>query len=143
MVDRALVHRKLADLETYLDQMREFSGLSLDQYQGDWKMQRIVERTLQIMIETCVDIAGHLIADSNWRSPTSYSESFVILKENVVIDSPLSVSLERMAKFRNVVVHRYDQIDSEIVLVILRDHMIDFERYRDAVLSYLAAPRTL
>jgi uncharacterized protein YutE (UPF0331/DUF86 family) len=40
---------------------------------GDWKTRRIVERTLQIMIELCIDIAGHIISDRRLRVPVSYA----------------------------------------------------------------------
>ncbi len=46
MVDKALILRKLTELETYLKQVKEYSGISVEQYQADWKIQRIVERTL-------------------------------------------------------------------------------------------------
>ena len=45
--------------------------------------------------------------------------------------------MEKMAKFRNVVVHQYEQVDAEIVVLILKKHLVDFEKYRDAVLAYL------
>ena len=51
MVDRALMGRKIAQMETYLGQVKEFSPTSLAAYKNDWKTQRIVERTLQILIE--------------------------------------------------------------------------------------------
>ena len=43
MVDKALIRRKIAELETYLGQVREYSGIAVEAYQGDWKTQRIVE----------------------------------------------------------------------------------------------------
>ncbi|MEW6669090.1 MAG: hypothetical protein AB1512_28095 [Thermodesulfobacteriota bacterium] len=46
MVDEKLLLRKLSELQGYLSQVREFSTLSLKAYEGDWKAQRIVERTL-------------------------------------------------------------------------------------------------
>ena len=63
MVDKPLVLRKLTELDEYLKQMREFSSVTLKEYSRDWKVQRIVERTLQMMIETCADIANHIISD--------------------------------------------------------------------------------
>ena len=45
MVDKALILRKLAELEIYESQLAEFSGITLDNYKADWKTQRIVERT--------------------------------------------------------------------------------------------------
>ena len=54
MVDSILVMRKLAEMEQYLQQIREFTAMTLDEYSSDWKAQRIVERTLHLMIERCV-----------------------------------------------------------------------------------------
>jgi uncharacterized protein YutE (UPF0331/DUF86 family) len=45
--------------------------------------------------------------------------------------------MEKMAKFRNVVVHQYEEVDSEIVIVILKKHLGDFDRFIDAILAYL------
>ncbi len=43
--------------------------------------------------------------------------------------------MERMAKFRNPLVHHYGEIDASIVVSILHNRLIDFLRYRDAILS--------
>ena len=135
MVDVAVVQRKLSQLDTYLQQVREFAAITLEEYQGDWKIQRIVERTLQMMIETCVDIANHIVSDRGMRSPTSYADTFQVLKENSIVDDSLYDALVKMAKFRNIVVHQYEGVDAGIVLTILKSHLSDLERFRDVVLA--------
>lgn len=137
MVDRALVLRKISELEIYQKQMKEFSDIALEAYKANWKTQRIVEMTLQMMIETCVDIANHIVSDRGMRSPTSYADTFKVLFENNVIDSGLLIIMGKMAKFRNVVVHQYEEVDSEIVIIILKKHLGDFDTFKDAVLTYL------
>jgi len=42
-----------------------------------------------------------------------------------------------MAKFRNIVVHHYDNVDAEIVVVILKKDLKDFMSYKDAIISFL------
>ncbi len=135
MVDVAVVQRKLSQLDTYLQQVREFAAITLEEYQGDWKIQRIVERTLQMMIETCVDIANHIVSDRGMRPPTSYADTFQVLKENSIADDSLYDSLIKMAEFRTIVVHQYEGVDAGIVLTILKSHLSDFERFRDVVLA--------
>jgi uncharacterized protein YutE (UPF0331/DUF86 family) len=137
LVDSALVLRKISELEIYQKQMKEFSDIALEAYKANWKTQRIVERTLQMMIETCVDIANHIVSDRGMRSPTSYADTFKVLFENNVIDSELLIIMGKMAKFRNVVVHQYEEVDSEIVIIILKKHLGDLDRFKDAVLTYL------
>ena len=137
MVDRTLILRKLSNLEAYLVQIEEYQDISLDAYVNDWKTQRIIERTLQMMIETCSDIAGHIIADEKYRVPTGYADTFQVLSENRLIDEALAESLSKMAKFRNVVVHDYDQVDGEIVIGILRRRLSDFGLFKVAVVAFL------
>ncbi len=133
MVDKTLILRKLAELEEYLGQIREYSAVSAEEYIGDWKTRRIVERTLQIMIELCIDIAGHIISDRRLRVPVSYADTFKSLAEAGLITPQISDVLEKMAKFRNIVVHQYKNVDTEIVIMILRKHLDDFLVFRDAV----------
>jgi uncharacterized protein YutE (UPF0331/DUF86 family) len=137
LVDASVVLRKLSELEMYRNQMKEFSGIALEEYKANWKTQRIVERTLQMMIETCADIANHIVSDSGMRTPTSYADTFKVMMENSVLDNELFAVMEKMAKFRNVVVHQYEGVDAEIVIAILKKHLADFDRFRDAIVYYL------
>ncbi len=133
MVDKILVGRKLADLETYLVQLKEFTGISEADYRKNWKTQRIVERTLQIVIETSIDIANHLISDRGMRMPTGYADTFQILTENRILSEKLSFNLQKMAKFRNIIVHQYEDINPRIVTAILRNNLKDLEQFRKAI----------
>jgi uncharacterized protein YutE (UPF0331/DUF86 family) len=137
MVDKTLILRKLAELDQYLRQVKEYARISVDDYQSSWKTQRIIERTLQMMIETCVDIAGHIISDKAFRTPVSYSDTFKVLNENGVLPKDLFAKMDRMAKFRNVVVHHYDAIDAEIVVGILKRDLDDFSGFQVAVVALL------
>ena len=137
MVDKTLVLRKLADLEQYLAQIGEYADITVTQYSADWKTQRVVERTLQMMIETCVDIAGHIISDKNFRIPTSYADTFKVLHEENILNKNLCAAMERTAKFRNIIVHQYDKVDAEIVVKILQKHLENFSSYKDAIVNAL------
>ena len=137
MVDKALLLRKISELETYQKQIREFYDITLQNYKEDWKTQRVVERTIQMMVETCADIANHIISDAGMRVPTGYSDTFKVLFENNFIDKELFLIMEKMAKFRNIIVHQYEEVDAEIVITILKKHPADFEKFKEAVLAYL------
>jgi uncharacterized protein YutE (UPF0331/DUF86 family) len=139
LVDKLLIGRKLAQIDTYLKQIGDFSRISLNQYKMNWKTQRIVERTLHILIEACVDIANHIISDQEMRLPTGYADTFKVLMENKVIGKNLCETLEKMARFRNVVVHQYETIDHTIVVSILHRNLRDFQKYKKAIIKYLSS----
>jgi uncharacterized protein YutE (UPF0331/DUF86 family) len=141
MVDVALVLRKLASLADYRQQLGEYAAITVDEYRSDWKVQRIVERTLQMMIELCTDIAGHVIADDKLRTPETYADTFRVLGENTILSADLVAVMEKMAKFRNIVVHQYEAVDAEIVVLVLRKHLDDFTLFSDAVVKHLGVKR--
>ncbi|MDA8098332.1 MAG: DUF86 domain-containing protein [Nitrospiraceae bacterium] len=137
MVDKTVLQRKISDLDTYFGQIGQYADITLESYSADWKTQRIVERTLQMMIETCADIANHVISDGRMRPPTSYADTFKILQENKIVDAELSATMMKMAKFRNVVVHQYEGVDAGIVIAILKKHLSDFNAFRNTIIAYL------
>ena len=137
MVDKHLILRKFATLEEYLSQMNEYANISLKDYADDWKIQRIVERTLQMMIETCLDISSHIISDEKLRVPETYADMFRILVQNSILEEPHLEAFEKMAKFRNIVVHDYEKINPEIVVAILRNNLQDFKEFQASIIMYL------
>lgn len=139
MVDKGLILRKLAEMQEYLNQVKQFGSISPAEYEADWKVQRIVERTLQMMIETCADIATHIISDLGCRTPNSYADAFRVLWENGVLSEGLLRKMEMTAGFRNVVVHRYDAVDAEIVVGILKRELGVFDEYQAVIVSFLRA----
>jgi uncharacterized protein YutE (UPF0331/DUF86 family) len=48
-----------------------------------------------------------------------------------------------MAKFRNIVVHHYDNVDAEIIVGILKRDLKDFMSYKDAIISFLKSENEL
>ena len=129
MVDPDLIRRKLADLELLVNQVGEYRDIAADDYRADWKVQRIVERTLQMAIETCLDVANHVIADRALKVPATYAETFEVLADAGLLPAELRVAMRRMVGFRNIVVHEYAAIDAEHVVRILHDHLGDLTQF--------------
>ena len=139
MVDKSLVLRKLSDLSDLYRQMLEYRGITTRRYAADWKSQRIVERTLQMMVEICLDVANHIISDKGYRRPVGYADHFTVLRENKILISRLTARMMQMAKFRNLIVHNYDKIDAEIVVGILKKSLPAFDAFKKAVVKFLEA----
>jgi uncharacterized protein YutE (UPF0331/DUF86 family) len=141
MVDKNLILRKLADLGDLRGQLLEYAGITARRYAADWKTQRIVERTLQMMVEICLDVANHIISDRGYRRPVGYADHFTVLRENGVLSARLAARMVKMAKFRNLIVHNYDRIDAAIVVGILKKNLSDFEDFQKAVVGFLKLAR--
>jgi uncharacterized protein YutE (UPF0331/DUF86 family) len=137
MVDRDLIRRKLTDLEQYVQQLAEYRGVTPEEYRRDWRTQRIVERTLQMSIEVCIDVANHVIADRKLRVPGTYAEIFDVLTEAGLLDPSLHTVMVRMCGFRNLIVHDYARLDPSRVIQALREGLDDFVKFSAVALGWI------
>jgi uncharacterized protein YutE (UPF0331/DUF86 family) len=137
MVDRILIERILTDIRSGIQDLMGAEDITWTTYRTDKRARRFVERTLHILIEACIDVAQHIIADSKLREPTSYRDTFTVLAENdILLPSDLE-RFENMASFRNLLVHYYERVDDEIVYGIFKENLSDFDLFVCRIAEYL------
>ncbi|WP_291688666.1 DUF86 domain-containing protein [Bradyrhizobium sp.] len=137
MVDQVLLERIVSDIKANVSYLREASDISWEVYQSDRRARRFIERTLHILIEACLDAAQHIISDEQFREPANYRDTFVVLAEQGVIQREELPRFERMASFRNLIVHYYERIDDAIVYGVFKRNLEDFDIFVEKILDYL------
>lgn len=133
MVDRDVVRRRLLSLDQYLRELAEIVTVGQDAYLAQWQIQRAAERTLQLAIEVCLDLADHVIADHRLPVPDTSAGAFEVLRDAKLLDPALAAALVRMARFRNLLVHDYVKIDAARVFLIATTDIGDIKRFGDVV----------
>lgn len=88
---------------------------------------------LLVAIEAAQSICNHLAAQVASRAPDSLPDCFQALQESGVIEAPLAGRLGRMARFRNLLVHRYWEVDYARVHRMLSEDLGDLELYLEQV----------
>lgn len=141
MVDEVPIQRMCSDIRANVQLLRDAKDITWEVYCRDPRSRRFVERTLHILVETCIDIAHHIISDDGFEEPASYSEAFRILAAHGVLPSKEAEIYERMARFRNLIVHYYEKTDDAVGYGIFRNHLHDFERFAGHILNYLEKPK--
>jgi uncharacterized protein YutE (UPF0331/DUF86 family) len=114
VVDADILRRRIEALLGYLDRLQRFAAVERQHFIGDEDTHHLAERYLHLAIESALDIANHLIADSNLESPETYRDAFAILGRHGVLTEELSRRLQAWAGFRNILVHAYLSIDHGI-----------------------------
>lgn len=137
MVDRLLIERILSDINSNIVELRSAGDITWEVYQKDARSRRFVERTLHIIIEAMIDAAHHIISDEGWREPLSYRDAFVVLYENNVLSKENLPCYEKIAAFRNLIVHYYERVDNEIVFGIFKKNLGDFDLFVQEVSRFL------
>jgi uncharacterized protein YutE (UPF0331/DUF86 family) len=132
MTDPELVAKRLAVIETCVSDLRRLARPA--DLARDIREERFVEHTLQIAIQSALDVASHIVSDLRLGEPRTNGELFDLLERAGVVAPPLTATLRNMVGFRNVLVHGYDTVD----LAVVRDVV---EHRLDDLLAFVAAVR--
>lgn len=135
MTDRDLVAKKLARIVTCLHELRTIA--SVDRIRDDVREKRFVEHTLQIAIQSAMDVASHIASDERLGEPETNRALFQLLVRADVMSSDLARRLAEMAGFRNVLVHGYDDVQVQIIEDVVRNHLGDLDEFVTAVKRHL------
>lgn len=136
MVNRDIIQRRLSKLEQSLRKLRELSSISREEYIKSEALQDRVERNLQIAAQACIDIGSHVIADKGYRTPSGYGDIFNVLYEEGLLPDELASTMKQVAGFRNILVHDYLDVNSEVVYDSLLK-IDDFRRFAEYVITWL------
>lgn len=128
MVDKDIVVAKIAIIQRCLKRIKDVTGLETNSL-DDIDTQDIFVLNLQRAIQAAIDIAAHIISSESWKIPDTFKEYFKILAQKKILDSGLSNRLQNMVGFRNIAIHDYQNLDTDILKSILEKHLIDLEKY--------------
>lgn len=90
-------------------------------------------------VEGCVDAAHHVIASEGWAAPSSNAEAMRLLANHAVVEPRLGEAMARAVVFRNILVHRYRQVDDAVVVANLA-HLHDFDAFVAALARLIPEP---
>ena len=131
MTDAELVAKRLAFVETCVRELRTLARP--ERMADDLREERFVEHTLQLAIQAALDVGSHVVSDERLGEPETSRDVFRILGRAGVLPPDLAPRLERMAGFRNVVVHLYQEVDLGIVRDVVENHLEDLLEFVAAI----------
>jgi uncharacterized protein YutE (UPF0331/DUF86 family) len=135
VTDPALVAKKLAFIETCVRELRTLARP--ERIAEDLREERFVEHTLQLAIQAALDVGSHIVSDDRLGEPEAGRDVFRLLGKAGVLTPDLVARLERMAGFRNVVVHLYQDVDLAIVRDVVEHHLGDLLEFVEAIRAQL------
>lgn len=129
------IEQKLAELDTYLNELQLILPNPED-YTKNLVTRRAAEKTLELCIETVLDIANLIVSEENLGFPDDETHAIQLLSTSIIPEE-LAKQLLRMKGFRNILIHRYAAIQPELVISYLTDHIKDFSEFKQAITKYL------
>ncbi|MBJ7485828.1 DUF86 domain-containing protein [Brevundimonas sp.] len=107
---------------------REELSASLD-FDSDLTRQDAAILNIQRACEASVDMAFRWVRLRSLGAPATNREAFDLLVQADLIDADLAAALKRMVGFRNVAVHRYADLDIDVVKRVIRVGLDDLAAF--------------
>jgi len=137
MIDAAMIERKIDIIVENLRYLNRVRDTEKKVFLASFEKLQAAKHSLQEAIEACIDIANHVIAAERFARAETYAGMFERLAEENIISSGLKDKLANMAKFRNLLVHRYGDIDEQRVWEMIQHDLADVESYVQEIERYI------
>lgn len=135
-VKKSLIAKKLDFLNEQIQKIKDMD-FSEEAFVENPDIHDLVVFRLQQGVETCIDIAAHIIAGLNVSEKETAKDAFSFLGEKGVISKDLASRMGQAADFRNRVVHGYNDFDFHLLFKDYKKDLKDLRQFGAQVLKYI------
>ena len=137
VIEPVIVLSKLDVMTKYLDNLKRFEFVTLEEYFDYFENQLIVERLFQLIIQVALDINRYLLKNLEVEQIETNFETFIEVGRRRIITMELAEKLAPSGSLRNRLVHMYEEIDSVKVHAAIQKALQAYPSYQRQVISYL------
>ena len=127
-IDTNTLERKLANIVKELSLLSELSKNKLSAG-SDIRDQYTLLHSLQNALSSAIDIAQHIVCEEGGMIPDSYADAISKLATIGYLDKEFAKRFSEAARFRNKLVHTYEEIDMTKVVADLPGMIGDLKEF--------------
>ena len=132
-----LVRARCAEIEQSVQRLEKLAARPLADLLADQDALDVACYRLLVAIEASLALCYHVTARRLRRTPEDYADCFAALGEAGILTGDLTERLQRMARFRNLLVHVYWKIDYRQVHAAMRENLGDLRAFAAAIVALL------
>lgn len=136
MIDKERILIKIDEMMEYLEELKRIKPNKINDYKNLVEKRRACERVLQITIECVIDICTIIVKDLKLGIPEDETGMFEKIREKRIISEKTRRNLENIKGFRNILVHKYGDVQDELVFENL-NRLGDFIKFKNEVIKFL------
>lgn len=124
-----MLDRRAREIRSAVAALSRLTALPKAQFLADETVVDAAKYRLVVAAEAAISICTHLAARLARTSPSSYAQCFEILEAEGILSAELTQRMGKLARFRNLLVHGYAEIDDNRVWDILQSDLADLDAY--------------
>jgi len=136
MMSREVINAMVDIIEENLELIEELRLQGYESFSSSLRDIQAAKHSMQESIEACLDIGSHIIAEQGFRRAEDYRDIFRVLEEEGILEEALTLKLQEMAQFRNLLVHRYAEIDTRRLFILMSEDIKDIREFVRSILRY-------
>jgi len=136
-VDSIIILSKIETLKRCIERILSKTPNHKEVLFDDLDLQDIIVLNLQRAVQVSVDLAAHILSETNVQTPLTMAECFIELHRAGVISRSTAERLRKSVSFRNIAVHEYQSLNWDVVYAIITLHLNDFRDYAMEIMAWL------
>lgn len=136
-LDVDVVRGRCGEIEQALDRLARIRAAGRESFLADADAKDIACYRLLLAIEAALALCYHVSARRLKQVPDDYAGCFAGLARGGLITTELSTRLQQMARFRNLLVHVYWDVDYGRVFDVLENDLGDLRLFSQAIAALL------
>lgn len=139
MLDKSRIQARLVEINKQLRLLNsQFKPLSEKELVGNEVLNLAAEKSLQNAIQSCIDIANHIVAALGLERPEkSVADIFVSLAKEEIIPEDFVETMRKITGYRNVLVHDYLKVDRHKTYIIIQKRLPDLVKFAQYIEKFL------
>ncbi|MCC4771760.1 DUF86 domain-containing protein [Methanosarcina sp. DH2] len=109
----------------------------------DYEKRSAIERNFQLAVESAIYLGEIIISEEGFERPQDYESVFLVLGRHSILPEAFAERFASAAGFRNMLVHRYEEVDPGVLEEFLTERLGDFEEFAGCVLEYIERKETV
>ncbi len=131
------IHQKLREIQDNLDLIAEHLPSEEEEFVSLGLVKDGIYKRLEFSIQNLVDIFSMIYSSLNLGVPADLDAIFEGLQRQKIFDKEILSLVQEMKGLRNILIHRYGEINDTTIYGLLTERVADFEKIMKAIDKYL------
>lgn len=136
-VDKETIENKLKKLDEVINKLEQCKKASREDFMIDFRISDSTMHNLVQGIEIIVDIGNHILSEVFHVRAEEYAEVIKKLGETKIVSPDFAKENIEMARFRNLIIHAYEEIDLNKVYQNLQKAPEIFRKFAKSYQKFL------
>lgn len=128
---------KLEELKKYAKFLKENRDTTVFELDEDLKTRYAIEKVMQNALQSTLDIGEIIIAKEGFEKPETNREVIQILGKHGILSKKFAEKFAPSMGLRNILVHKYGDIDIEKLHQHLQEDVKDFKIFAKHITNYI------